>query len=89
MASSYLQSLPSHRSERNRALWYWLKALPETAMALRAGKEKKTVIKDALLPFDDHFTDVLRRTPLAQRVLRPARRISTLRVGLGSDMVVP
>ena len=57
IASNLFRTLTSHQPERDRALWYWLKALPETEMARHAGKAKRTIIADALRPFEDHFTD--------------------------------
>jgi hypothetical protein len=57
IASNLFRTLPSYQPERDRALWYWLKALPETEMARHAGKAKRAIIADALRPFEDHFTD--------------------------------
>lgn len=57
IASNLFRTLPSHQPERDRALWYWLKALPETEMARNAGKAKRTIIADALRLSEDHFTD--------------------------------
>jgi hypothetical protein len=57
MAYDQFKTLPSHQPGRDRALWYWLKALPETEMVRNAGKPKSTIITDALRRFEDNFTD--------------------------------
>ncbi|KAF2469452.1 uncharacterized protein BDR25DRAFT_356679 [Lindgomyces ingoldianus] len=53
-----LDGRPTTR-DRNAALWYWLKCLPETHLALQAGKRRYLIIQDALGCSDEGFVNTL------------------------------